>query len=312
MSANKGRGHYGFCRSCNRPLMRTVRFTSGSLHFPDYCARCDSLVKASICKDGTRGYLWAIFEESNSRSVYEGIFYSDLSGSKFLRLQHGWAPSIEAALQAARGRAGGDVAQVDPGIARSIARVYLLERRKERRERGAQRNAHRRGSHTVEYLYDRYTGAKYPISKKTAKRVYFQWTDDSWKDPEERVTSVDRAPLEHGYIPDWLQHEPNPEQYREYGAWSNKAHAKVMTKEHYERHLAQEQERRRRQDEAARKYRHANGVHVETPDPPGQWTAKECRRQMQQHHPDKGGDPEQFMLWRKRYEEARARREVRT
>jgi hypothetical protein len=37
------------------------------------------------------------------------------------------------------------------------------------------------------------------------------------------------------------------------------------------------------------------------------FTVEECRRQMQKHHPDKGGNAEQFHLWKQRFEEAKAR-----
>jgi hypothetical protein len=38
----------------------------------------------------------------------------------------------------------------------------------------------------------------------------------------------------------------------------------------------------------------------------GEFDVKECRRPMQKHHPDKGGDPALFRLWRARFEAAKA------
>lgn len=37
------------------------------------------------------------------------------------------------------------------------------------------------------------------------------------------------------------------------------------------------------------------------------FTVEECRSQMQKHHPDKGGNAEQFHLWKQRFEQAKAR-----
>jgi hypothetical protein len=41
------------------------------------------------------------------------------------------------------------------------------------------------------------------------------------------------------------------------------------------------------------------------------YTVDECRKALQRHHPDKGGDVEKFHLWRKRLEVAKRSEGVR-
>lgn len=306
---------YGQCLRCGAPLQRTERHTvkgwDGAQReyftYPAFCPAHVGTTPVSMIKDGHRGYLWAVCPSHES-------YYGDADLAP--RLRHGWAPSEDAALEQARQAAGTPVARTGSSPAHRICREYLERRRQERRESGAARNRDRRDSHKIEYLYDT-DGTTYPITKITPLRVYFQWTTDTYKapEPEDRIAYVSRARLAGAPSQSaWARrqraqgYEPpqNPYVY---------VHARgyfvsVMTKAAYEEYCRDNERRQREQERQREHWRRTHAgenvkvEEVELP-PTGGWTVRECRRRMQSTHPDRGGDPAEFRLWRDRYEHAK-------
>lgn len=244
---------HGYCTACRSRITQDTR--SG------YCAACEVLTKVSIRKDGARGYLWVIY--ANRDDAIEKAVNDDAQS-----FPHAWTSTEAEAITSAQEAAGGVVARDIGFLSRSIARKYLQQRRADRRARSAQRFRAEHPSQTVEYLFS-YSGKRFQITKRTAKRVYFRWNESAYVEAEDQLACVSHVKLAS-----------------KGGVWVAKLCESVMTEESYKQ---------------IRGEVNARGSSAENFP-----SIQECRRQMQRHHPDKGGDAEQFQHWRKRFNNAKA------
>jgi len=285
----------------------------------------------SVCQDKPRGYLWVIWVDSTEPAHF---FINLAHNGRLHELPHGWTPTREEAVEAARAKAaalgarvhfGNDYFKaadhVDAGRASWLKRSLDRERRQERAARGVERNKGKRGSNAVEYLYD-WSGEKYRIFKRTQQRIYYsrqseahpRWLDDGTKFVA--LTDVD------------VPYDRTPSNYRAMfseAGWQRECAARAA--DAVRRHEEWRQMRRRswgaaaeeadyrrdhQRDEAEyQRNRRRAGLAPADPadgDDNGRYTVKRCRREMQKHHPDKGGEREQFELWCKRLEVAKATR----
>jgi len=295
------------------------------------------VLTGSVCRDAPRGWLWLLCVEWPERWSGKNSLFIELALEHRLKeLPHGWEPTEEAAEVAVQKVAVtlGTSANPSRGAYHSAIRSTWLkrdldrDRRKERAARGAERNKDKRGSGTVEYLYD-WRSDKHRILKRTRQRIYYhrraERRDDGTCAPdlelEGRVSFVSLANVD---VPYDRVHTNYRAMYTEAG-WQRYCTEDAADKVH--RHEEWRQMRRDRwgaaaeesdyrrnheQDEAEyQRNRRRAGLAPADPadgDDNGRYTVKRCRHEMQKHHPDKGGEREQFELWCKRLEVAKATR----
>jgi hypothetical protein len=254
-------------------------------------------VEGSIVQDLPRSWLW-ILSMPYGWGKQPSVISLNYDG-RLQELPHGWEPTREAAVEAVTRKAA-SLGGISPlwkstirkgGSASSLKSRMADERRKERATRGPERNKDRRGSNAVEYLYYTWTSdydnetntGRYRILKRTKERVYFSPHDEGVGFGE--VYFVRFADLQKdGHV------------------WHRKVWHSRYTEEAHNRwraeHEAQKAEQRRRTGNRIAGLDPAEPVH----------SVQECRREMQRHHPDKGGRRELFELWCRRLEAAKASR----
>lgn len=304
------------CQGCTAPIATTY-------HRPDSCLACKGLPTVDMLKDGSRGYLWAwVPPELHSAPGLDTWWIFRVSRGERARdlLPHGWASTVAEALAAASAAVGQRVARAGGGYggAHAIKREYLAERKTERTAKAAARNQDSRGSSVVEFLYevscgyDEYDGqwqwrehlTAHRIVKRTAKRVFFDQRyeqdgriyNEPYRTGDDGIRYVDAAELER-------PREHGAPRARCGSGWNSYY---LYTELHAQEELARERRGRDEQARRNREWQASNGRDGdrERPTDAGEFSVKECRRQMQRHHPDKGGDAALFRLWRSRFEAA--------